>query len=670
MSLTHGDGWTVVRRGGRRRPPGQGVYEDRPRTGFDGRQNHFSYRGGRDYRGKDRAPPVSHRDGGQVQFPFPNQPAPPLGRPRPLYPGRYLGPQSQSYASVVRQANPKTIRGPSNSGYQGPGTRPRQQHPDRVFSVNRSQPVVPTDPKFGQLVRKMHKVIKMVHHLQNVTPEPDKSEPFMISRMVNILSSMIKPAAPTADTLDLIVGNAKNWGYTTLVILEDHYKAGLGTLLEDLSRELVPQWNTAFVVATKWARKNLPRIKQEVIDHAEALISACEHSETVPDQREKLPPQNKSTEQQPPPPPLQDTNTEQQPPPQDTNTEQQPPPQGINTQRPKSPQHTPPATISLPTEIPQLRTTAVGDQREELTHQSPKAQRFPRKSTKPTREVAQTNLIGLEIGGVEFSQSDNRDSPRATKPGANHSLLDEDLWSNLDTTPILGLEMGSASPRGAEAGSPRAHQRAVPFQGPPEDPNGTSEGDSRMENTSTPQPYFYKVKRHITTDRKMVDWGLNVSKKWLIIGDSNLSRIPMYAIPDLQMESYPGANFRHAQSILSKASGLVTVEKVVLSFGLNCRGQKAKETSVKQLQAAVREAKRQFPFAEIWIPLINFSSSLPREEQLSLQTLNHHISKNMPFLPLLPTSDFQTERDGVHWTRDTARAMFHHWLDCLNLRSP
>ena len=53
----------------------------------------------------------------------------------------------------------------------------------------------------------------------------------MISSMVETLTTMIKPAAPTSNTVDLIMGNAKNWGYNTLLILERHYIEGLETII-------------------------------------------------------------------------------------------------------------------------------------------------------------------------------------------------------------------------------------------------------------------------------------------------------------------------------------------------------------------------------------------------------------------------------------------------------
>lgn len=95
----------------------------------------------------------------------------------------------------------------------------------------------------------------------------------MISRMVELLSEMIKPAFQTDQTVDFIVGNAKNWGHNTYLILKEHYKASLEARLEELSEMLTQDWKKAFEVAVRWVRRDLPRIPQDVINHAEAVIT-------------------------------------------------------------------------------------------------------------------------------------------------------------------------------------------------------------------------------------------------------------------------------------------------------------------------------------------------------------------------------------------------------------
>src|SRR4029434_1213096 len=48
-----------------------------------------------------------------------------------------------------------------------------------------------TDPEFGENVRIMYKAITMLHHLNNTTIEPPT-----ITRLVDYLSNIIKPAVP------------------------------------------------------------------------------------------------------------------------------------------------------------------------------------------------------------------------------------------------------------------------------------------------------------------------------------------------------------------------------------------------------------------------------------------------------------------------------------------
>lgn len=78
--------------------------------------------------------------------------------------------------------------------------------------------------KFTLLTRKFLKVIGFVHHLQNVMPKENKDDP-----------RMIKPASPTPEILELIVGNTENWDHATSIILENHYKEEFNKIQENLS---------------------------------------------------------------------------------------------------------------------------------------------------------------------------------------------------------------------------------------------------------------------------------------------------------------------------------------------------------------------------------------------------------------------------------------------------
>ncbi|KAG7460444.1 hypothetical protein JOB18_016738 [Solea senegalensis] len=175
-----------------------------------------------------------------------------------------------------------------------------------------------------------------------------------------------------------------------------------------------------------------------------------------------------------------------------------------------------------------------------------------------------------------------------------------------------------------------------------------------------------RATRHISTLRKMKDWHVTVRNKILIMGDSNVCRFPPFLDQHLQVDSYPGANFRHAAALLSRAIAITPPEIIVLAFGLNRRSQRAHQTSVKQLQAALRAAKLRFPHARVLVPAINFSPALPQQEKFSLLALNRHIQEHCDFIPPLPREKFSTEADQVHWSRETAAAMLDHWCEHLN----
>lgn len=73
--------------------------------------------------------------------------------------------------------------------------------------------------------------------------------------------------------------------------------------------------------------------------------------------------------------------------------------------------------------------------------------------------------------------------------------------------------------------------------------------------------------RHMSTNRKIMDWRLSVRKKWLVVGDSNLARILTFNNDQLQVDSYPGATFRHMEAVLNKTPMPTKVQHAVLSLG-------------------------------------------------------------------------------------------------------
>ena len=210
----------------------------------------------------------------------------------------------------------------------------------------------------------------------------------------------------------------------------------------------------------------------------------------------------------------------------------------------------------------------------------------------------------------------------------------------------------------------------------PQDPTEYgAQTDSDEEDASDDDEFVFSQAYQVTTHPRMKvksRWTMDVKCKWLIMGDSTLSSLPDYDIPDLQMDSFPGAHFRHMQGLLKDRTttmeGLV-VEKLILSFGINSRAN-AKETTIKNTQGALRAARERFPSADIRIQQVNFVKTLPPAEQDNLRIFNEHLERNMPYIPLLPESQFRTVADQIHWTAETGKAFFDHWLVTLNAISP
>lgn len=75
--------------------------------------------------------------------------------------------------------------------------------------------------------------------------------------------------------------------------------------------------------------------------------------------------------------------------------------------------------------------------------------------------------------------------------------------------------------------------------------------------------------RHPNSIRNILDWEITIRKPIVIIGDSNISRIPRFADLRVQADSVPGATFHHLKGVVEKLEQHPTVEKVVLSGGLN-----------------------------------------------------------------------------------------------------
>ncbi|KAI4830372.1 hypothetical protein KUCAC02_002004, partial [Chaenocephalus aceratus] len=128
------------------------------------------------------------------------------------------------------------------------------------------------DPDFLLKAHCIHTIIKTIHHLKNVSAE---DPPPNIARMTEHLSTVIKPASPRPNTQTLIEGNAKNWSFTTMLILRDHYTDEMEAQITKLNTLSTHHWQNPLDVASSWARRNLGRrLQDETLVQTAALLTS------------------------------------------------------------------------------------------------------------------------------------------------------------------------------------------------------------------------------------------------------------------------------------------------------------------------------------------------------------------------------------------------------------
>ena len=543
---------------------------------------------------------------------------------------------------------------------------------------------IPADTNLKLLIKELYAVIKAVHHLRNVAPGADCDGPRTIVKMVDTLATMIKPAVPTPNTRLLIEGAAREWGHTVCTILKQHYEDCLDASLRGLRDLLTGTWTEAFRVATRWARRNLPRITGDTIAAAEAMLTARaeETCDPMPTRVLGPPPQEMAV---PSPvcitPPVASPRT--RPP---KSLPSPPPVASPRTRPPKSlPSPAPgPSSVSAPPRVvPRPTPRRVSPARDPLDlwrgarGSVSSAGEGPATCCRVTAPaVAPRHRGGLPPREQRGPRVSKWAIPYDSSEGGSSPLLlerlSQDEWEGSMTGPSLVLAAGEGEERergrdeegGRSIGGPSSALASLEAR------VQTYDKEESPETRALPGafPTNCKVNVHPPTQRKMTDWNLTVTHKWLIVGDSNLAHLPSHNICDLQIDSFPEAHFRHAQALFEKSTpreGL-RVEKIILSFGIFSRGNNPSETTLKYAQGALRSAKKKFPSAEILIQQVNFSEALPTEEKENLEAFNWLLGRYTYHIPPLPEARFFTAEDHIRWMAHTGVAFLDHWMAFLN----
>lgn len=192
-------------------------------------------------------------------------------------------------------------------------------------------------------------------------------------------------------------------------------------------------------------------------------------------------------------------------------------------------------------------------------------------------------------------------------------------------------------------------------------------GESPIHNTDLEYPTFGEYSPVFTIHRSegnKKNWTLTPTRPFLILGDSNIGRIPEGENKNnkIQIDAYPGAKLKHAIYLLKyKTPTNNQVEKVILSFGLNDRDNNDRGKIQELIKTLLETATSTFPTALIRIPQINYSPLLFPTIIENIQMINNTIRETHDCLSKLSRIEFRVKPDKIHWTQVTAIRMFEHW---------
>lgn len=503
--------------------------------------------------------------------------------------------------------------------------------------------------------------------------------------------SVIKPAVPRKQTQMLIEENAKNWAQTAISILRRHYSEAIEEELISLFEFPKQNWRGPFEVATSWAKKNLGRrLQPESLEQTQAVIVAkladlrVDTRRAEPDHTASGPTRQSEVREEliqldsiePLEEVLQPVSSYVRPATSQHSTSRA---TTITAQI-----HVPPAACTVTMATTATMTDPVrGDWspfiEREVEGDGERMPPTPREDS-PEPEPESTSpkaQRGRRILPAPHLTSTEVEPPPPTQPPQPSTATDIEVLdlTQGESTPTRSQKGGGTAPEPPTA-SHSSQPRTIPdrlkssVQTRLQTRRIEESSLSPPSSPSSPGQQVQAPTRHHNTHRKLQEWSLHIREMTLIMGDSNVSTFPSFSADHVQIDSFPGAKWYHAQTILEKATCEVDVETLVLSFGLNNRSQRDKNTPIIELKKALKTAEEKFPEADIYIPVVNFSPALPQNEQETLLCLNTFIAGLDNHIPALSASMFDTERDNIHWTDKTAMCMLNHWGDYVNVTSP
>lgn len=583
---------------------------------------------------------------------------------------------------------------------------------------------------FQEQTRKVFNLIRAQHHLGHARRALDTGQtPMDIKSTQRWLEGTIRPALLTTVTAHYISGNAINWAQTSLQILLEHYE----TLQKDLQRTLDKStpidWAAVWRVALRWAQRRLRSLNDQTIKTV--IQNLQEMGIQVPVPAKKATSRGPFTRKRSGAPqgtqeisdsviPNKNPNMRRASVAQistgETNeTEGRDMEIGsqVNTRVEENVsdsmeissltssmtvmtgenQLDPPVTTEESEE--QIRSdnatgTDISQQEEQMElelHEVHSQMEIatPKKSTLtsavttckvppgPIRisDVVTTRLTPRKSVSLKVLSPEKNPSPKVV-PDVEWLSEEESLdWG--EQIPNTGNSLPTPLPRREPRAPPTTIERtksqnpALITQTPP-GPSSSLDGDLDFLQFLRDTPKFTK---HNHNGDKYTNWSLKPERPVLILGDSNMARLPLIEDEEVQVDCFPGATLGHAIHVIRNKTGTSPrVKTVILAFGLNDRNQNKGNVLQNSVNRLLKVAKDTFPYANILIPLMNHSEKLKLGTQRNIGVLNDIFRATNQCIPCLQQVRFKTERDKIHWSVDTGVAMWEHWRSFLALGVP
>ncbi|KAJ4946544.1 hypothetical protein JOQ06_024209 [Pogonophryne albipinna] len=282
------------------------------------------------------------------------------------------------------------------------------------------------------------------------------------------------------------------------------------------------------------------------------------------------------------------------------------------------------------------------------------------KTRRPQRPTGGQSSLGSTMPSLASIVLPSTNLLLATGPRHSQTLTVGVASQNLGFSPIIPL-----TPTTRRPGSEALRRALVITKTLPEPEPECSRSLTTEDYNLPPTSPTNVATRHEHHGDKKKNWSLTPSREVLIIGSSNISRLPPINNEKIHVDSYLGANLIQAAHLIKyKTPTSEDTKEVLLCFGVNDRNTENIAILDNNLTQLLSSAKKTFPNANIHIPSINFSPGLPLT---TIRKLNTLIERTPGHISQLDMKDFSTERDQVHWTQETAKKMWDHWRSSLPL---